>query len=142
MYCRSYSVHCYKPLKTGEIFFKSQVEEDGIATLLTRLQSSADRLSSVIEAGKDDKRDQQENQENEPQKQPLILIKQMQGDIQEIEELCKEKEEEAATKKTKATLQALRLAVDDPSRAGRCSVLALIEELHENMADLGTVAVN
>ena len=142
MYCRSYSVHCYKPLKTGEIFFKSQVEEDGIATLLTRLQSSADRLSSVIGAGKDDKRDQQENQENEPQKQPLILIKQMQGDIQEIEELCKEREEETATKKTKATLQALRLAVDDPSRAGRCSVLALIEELHENMADLGTVAVN
>jgi len=72
------------------------VEEDGISTLLTRLQSSADRLSSVIEAGKDKKRDQQENQENEPQKQPLILIKQMEGDIQEIEELCKEQEEETA----------------------------------------------
>ena len=50
----------------------------------------------MIEAGKDKKRDQQENQENEPQKQPLILIKQMEGDIQEIEELCKEQEEETA----------------------------------------------
>ena len=64
----------------------------------------------------------------------------MEGDVQEIDELRKEQEyDTAATKRTKDILHALRHAFDESNRTGRCSLLALIEDLHENVADLGTV---
>lgn len=123
-------------MNTGE------VEQDGFSTLLARLQTSADRFSALVEAGEDTKCNQQEKQGKELQSHPLILIEQMERDVQEIDELCKEQEDNTATKKTKDILHALRLAFDESNRMGRCSLLALIEDLHENVADLGTVAAN
>ena len=127
---------------TSDILLKYQVEQDGFSTLLARLQTSADRFSALVEAGEDTKCNQQEKRGKELQSHPLILIEQMERDVQEIDELCKEQEDNTATKKTKDILHALRLAFDESNRMGRCSLLALIEDLHENVADLGTVAAN
>ena len=130
------------PIAHGAILLKSQGEQDFISTLLTRLQSSADKLSTLIEAGEEDESgDQGKHGKEALQTHPLVLFKQMEGDIEEIEELCKEQEEETATKKTKETLKSFRVAFDD-KRTGRSKLLVLIERLHDNIADLGTVAAN
>ena len=72
--------------------------------------------------------------------EPLILIKQMEDALQEIERPRKQQEEETAIQKVENIIEALRLSFEDSNNAGYCNFPPLMEELKENMAALKKVA--
>ena len=76
-------------------FPKSQQEEDGMNTFTAKLQSLVGRFlnqTAAVEA--ETEHNEEENQRNEAQKQTLIVINEMDGTLQEIEELCGQHGEE------------------------------------------------
>ncbi len=97
-----------------------------------------DRFSNLVAGGVAEKShgDEQENQDNNPQKQTMTFIQEMDQALQEVERQCKQQERETATQKTKETLKALRLACEGSNSIGYCNMLPLIEELQENVVTL------
>ena len=93
-----------------------------------------DKLLNLVCDGAE-KRDEREIQNCEA----MILIKQMEDALQDIERPCKQEEEQTAIQKMEKTIKALRLAYEDSNNTGYCNFLPLMEELKENMAALEKV---
>ncbi|KAL9968087.1 hypothetical protein ACROYT_G026416 [Oculina patagonica] len=115
-------------------------EEGGIAMLLSRLQSSADKFTTLVAGAQAENCSEKENKNN-PKKLMLILIKEMNRAIQEIEQLRQQQDEEPVTQRTKGILKAFRLAIDhkESNSGGNWKPLPSIEELQKNLTDLGKV---
>ena len=110
-----------------------------MSTLVAKLQSLMDRFSKLTAS--DDAETLSENGTDEdPHKQALTVIREMDGTMQEIEELCNELGDEIKAQKGKEIVKALRLAYEEPNSTGCCDILPLIEELKEIMASFENVA--
>lgn len=120
--------------------FKPQEERKGISLLIAALQKSLEKISNLIAGGGAEKCCEQEHQSNDPQGQTLMLIKEMDETIQEIEQHCREQEWESAIEKTKETLKSLRLACEESNSTGHCNLLPFIEELQETVAALKKIS--
>ena len=111
-----------------------------MSTFNAKLQCLVERFlnqTAAVEA--ETEHNEEANQRNEAQKQTLIVINEMDGTLQEIEELCGQHGEEIKTQKVKEIAKALRQAYGESNSTGCSNMLPLIEELQESIASFGKV---
>ena len=108
--------------------------------LVAKLQSLMDRFSKLTASDGAEKHSENQT-DDDPHKQTLTAISEMDGTVQEIEGLCNEHGDEMSKAQTaKDILKALRLAYEEPNSTEYCNLLPLIEELKEMIASFENVA--